>query len=188
MGIAGCLEQTKRGHGFGGSLFHLRLTRFDSHCVALKIHHLEIEIAWNALVAPPVEQNDETVAVFRRLPVSAPADRDAEPALPHLRDEYVLHVGLITGDFLHKKTPGPRCPPRGTHPVKLVKRRLEDSSGACTPRLCRSPKATGTATAPPSAQPAAPRTTARAESRRGAKGPNQTKSPSPTRGSCAKAS
>src|SRR5713226_6612039 len=105
MGIAGGLEQTKRGHGFGGSLFRLRFSRFDSHCVALKIHHLEIEIAWNALIAPPVEQNDETVAVFCRLPVSAPADRDAEPALPHLRDEYVLHVGLITGDFLHEKHP-----------------------------------------------------------------------------------
>src|SRR5260370_24900086 len=105
MGIAGGLEQTKRGHGFGGSLFRLRFSRFDSHRVALKIHHLEIEIAWNALVAPPVEQNDEAVAVFRRLPVAAPADRDAEPALPHLRDEYVLDVGLITGDFLDKKYP-----------------------------------------------------------------------------------
>src|SRR6266852_8696350 len=105
MGIGGCLEQTKRGHGFGGSLFHLRLTRFDSHCVALKIHHLEIEIAWNALIAPPVEQNDEAVAVLRRLTVSAPAHRYAEPALPHLRDEYVLHVGLVTGNFLDKKHP-----------------------------------------------------------------------------------
>src|SRR5258705_6807543 len=103
MGITGCLEQAKRGHGLGGSLFRLRLTRFDFHRVALKIHHLEIEIAWNALVAPPVEQNDEAVAVFRRLPISAPADSNAERALSHLRNEYVLHVGLITGDFLDKK-------------------------------------------------------------------------------------
>src|SRR5260370_33291442 len=117
MGIAGGLEQTKRGHGFGGSLFRLRFSRFDSHRVALKIHHLEIEIARNALIAPPVEQNDEAVAVFRRLPVSAPAYSDTEPALPHLRDEYVLHVGLIAGDFLDKK-----------HPVRAA-RLADDSRG-----------------------------------------------------------
>src|SRR2546430_2798387 len=46
---------------------------------------------------------------------SAPADRDAEPALPHLRDEYVLHVGLIPGDFLHKK-----------HPVRAARLRSEE--------------------------------------------------------------
>src|SRR5258706_5080057 len=105
MGIAARLEQTKCGHGFGGGLRRLRFTRFDLHRVTLKIHHLEIEIARYTFIAPPVEQNDEAVAVFRRLPVSAPADRDAEPALPHLRDEYVLDVGLITGDFLDKKYP-----------------------------------------------------------------------------------
>src|SRR5260221_10603266 len=104
MGVAGCLEQTKRGHGFGGSLFRLRFARFDPHRVALKIHHLEIEITWNAFIAPPVEQDDEAVAVFRRLPISASADRNAEHPLPHLRDEYVLHVGLITGDSSTKKT------------------------------------------------------------------------------------
>src|SRR5258708_8287603 len=100
MGIAGGLEQTKRGHGFGGSLFRLRFSRFDSHRVALKIHHLEIEIAWNALIAPPVEQNDEAFAVFRPLPVSASADRNPEPSLPHLPDQSLFHLGLITANFL----------------------------------------------------------------------------------------
>src|ERR1700694_5243212 len=120
MGIAGCLEQTRGGHGFGGSLFRLRFTRFDSHRVALKVHHLEIEIAWNSLIAPPVEQNDEAVTVFRRLPVSASADSNTEPAFAHLRDEYVLHVGLITGDFLYKK-----------HPVRAT--RLPENT-RCNPR------------------------------------------------------
>src|SRR6266853_3323758 len=105
MGIAARLEQTKCGHGFGGGLRRLRFARFDLHRVTLKIHHLEIEIARYAFIAPPVEQDDEAVAVFGRLPISAPADRDAERALSHLRDEYVLHVGLVAGDFLDEKNP-----------------------------------------------------------------------------------
>ena len=102
-GIASRLQQGEGRHCLGRSLFRGRFARLDLHRVSLEIHHLEIEIAGNALIAPSVEQNHKAVAVLRRLAVAAPAYRDAEPALLHLRDEHVLHVGLVTGDLLHKK-------------------------------------------------------------------------------------
>src|SRR5439155_26578679 len=48
--------------------------------------------------------------------------------------------------FPRRKKPGPRYPPRGRLPGRLVKRRPAGSSGACTPPPCRSPRATGTGT------------------------------------------
>src|SRR2546421_6416026 len=117
MTIAERLEQAQRGQGLGGSFFRPGFARFDLHRVTLKVHHLEIEISRNALIAPPVEQDDEAVAVFGGLPVSAPADRDAKRSLSHLRNEYVLHIGLVAGDLLDEE-----------HPVRAA-RLAEDSRG-----------------------------------------------------------